>query len=261
MDEKIFIISDAHMGGGSAAEEAKKSDWLISFFKYLQTQPCRLVICGDLFDFWFEYRHAVPCRHFQVLAQLSELVRCGIKVDYIAGNHDFWLNSFMEREIGLHLHADDLELSQKGKKIYFCHGDGLMRKDRGYRALKKVLRHPWSVYLYRWVHPDIGVPLALYFSRLSRKADKPKALRKDNDYRAFAFAKIDQGYDVVVLGHTHLAACVAHGPGWYVNAGNWIDAFTYAVIEAGTPSLFGLNGQAQAIAAGSAQGGASTPAE
>jgi len=250
MDEKIFIISDAHVGAQSAEVEAKKSARLISFFKFLQTQPGRLVICGDLFDFWFEYRYAVPGRHFHVLAQLSELVRSGKEIDYIAGNHDFWLNSFMERELGLRLHADDLELSQNGKKIYFCHGDGLLRQDRGYRALKKVLRHPWSIFLYRWVHPDIGVPLALHFSQLSRKAEKPAALKKDDDYRAFAFAKIDQGYDVVVLGHTHLAACVAHGPGWYVNAGNWMDVFSYAVIEAGKPSLFQWNGQPWAMDAG-----------
>jgi UDP-2,3-diacylglucosamine hydrolase len=250
INEKIYIISDAHMGAQSAGVEEKKLELMISFLNSLREQPCRLVICGDLFDFWFEYRHAVPRRHFQLLAQLNRLVHSGIDIDYLAGNHDFWLGSFMEQQVGMHLHPEDLELMQSGKKIYFRHGDGLLKKDSGYRALKKVLRHPVCIFLYRLVHPDVGVPLALYFSQLSRNADKPACFKTDAEYRAYAFQKIEQGYDIVVLGHSHAPACIAHGQGWYVNAGNWIDSFTFAVLEAGRPALYRWNGQAVKIPSG-----------
>ncbi|HPI73096.1 MAG TPA: UDP-2,3-diacylglucosamine diphosphatase [bacterium] len=246
MDEKIYIISDAHIGAQRAGMEEKKTALLLSFLQSLQDQPCRLIICGDLFDFWFEYRHAIPNRHFHILAQLSSLVRSGIPIDYIAGNHDFWLGAFMRREVGLQLHRDALELTHQDKKIYLLHGDGLLKKDYGYRALKRVLRHPLNVWLYRWLHPDIGVPLALFFSQMSRDADKAADQQSDEDYRAFAFAKIDQGYDMVVLGHTHVPACVRYRHGWYVNAGNWLTAFSYAVIEDGLPSLHRWEGRTQA---------------
>jgi len=247
MDEKIYILSDAHLGADRAGIEAQKTERILSFLRSLQDQACRLIICGDLFDFWFEYRHAIPRRHFQVLAQLTLLARSGIAIHYIAGNHDFWMDSFLIGEVGLQVHPDDLELMQDGKKIYLRHGDGLLKKDRGYRLLKKILRHPVNVFLYRWVHPDIGVPVALFFSQASRNADKSAYFKEDTEYRAYARQKIEGGYDIVVLGHSHIPACTPCGQGWYVNAGNWIQAFTFAVIENGRPDLYRWDGQAHKI--------------
>ena len=247
-DEKLIIISDAHLGAQSRADEQIKANRLLSFLQSRVSAPSRLIICGDLFDFWFEYRYAVPRRHFSILAQLSLLVRNGVRIDYIAGNHDFWLGSFLEQEVGLHLHRDDLELEQAGKKIYLRHGDGLIQKDHGYRALKKVLRHPFNVFLYRLLHPDVGVPLALFFSQLSRNADKAACFKTDNEYRSFAFQKIEQGYDLVVLGHSHMPACTPYRQGWYVNAGDWIKAFTFVEIVHGRPALYRWDGQARKIA-------------
>ncbi len=247
-DEKLVVLSDAHLGAQSATAELIKTDLLHSFLRSRIAPPGRLIICGDLFDFWFEYRHAVPRRHFSILAQLSLLVRSGVRIDYIAGNHDFWLGSFLQQEVGLHLHRDDLELEQAGKKIYLRHGDGLIKKDYGYRALKRVLRHPVNVFLYRLLHPDLGVPLALFFSQMSRNAEKADCFKTDQDYRTFAFQKIEQGYDLVVLGHSHMPACMPYKHGWYVNAGDWIKAFTFAEIVNGQPALYHWDGEAKKIA-------------
>jgi len=242
--ERIFLIADAHMGAAGAEEEQLKEQRLLSFLQQLPVEASRLIICGDLFDFWFEYRHAVPRRHFPVLAQLSHLTRAGLRIDYLAGNHDFWLGSFLEKEIGITLHRDDLVINSDGQKIYLRHGDGLLRHDHLYRLLKRVLRFPLNIYLYRLIHPDVGIPLALFFSRWSRAAAKNRPDYRDDDYRAYARQKLCEGYAGVVLGHSHIAALDRFPQGWYLNPGDWMRLFTFAILTGGQPALYQWDGHA-----------------
>jgi UDP-2,3-diacylglucosamine hydrolase len=253
MSETVFIISDAHIGAQSAGEEGRKVSLLRSFLHHVAGQSGRLIINGDLFDFWFEYRHAVPRRHFHLIAQLAQMAQDGTGIDYVAGNHDFWLGSFMSHEVGLRVHRDALDLRSAGRRIHIRHGDGLLKKDHAYRMLKKVLRHPLNIFLYRLLHPDVGVPLALHFSQMSRNADKNGYYKTDQEYRAWAFRKMDEGYDGVVLGHSHIPALVQHGRGWYGNAGNWIHSFTFLKIEDGQPELYRWDGAAVPLPADAAE--------
>jgi UDP-2,3-diacylglucosamine hydrolase len=234
---KYFIISDAHLGAESPHEEQLKMDRLYSFLAYVAREQAHLIICGDLFDFWFEYRHAVPRLHFHVLSQLAQLSRKGHELHYVAGNHDFWLGSFMQNQIGLILHLDEFELVDGKFNILLKHGDGLVQKDHLYRLLKRVLRNRFNISLYRLLHPDIGVPLALFFSTLSRKASKNRRCYSDMDYRHFAYSKLDQGYDLVVLGHSHWPALEKFHRGYYMNAGHWMNPFTFCIIQDGKPAI------------------------
>lgn len=240
---KLFCISDAHLGAQEPELEQLKKEKLTSFLNYVLQEDGELIINGDLFDFWFEYRHAVPRQHFQILAQLSNFVNTGKKIHYIAGNHDFWLDSFLEDQVGLILHRDEYELEFDGKKYYIRHGDGLLKKDYLYRGLKKVLRNPVNIFLYRLLHPDFGIPLALHFSHQSRTAAKKQTDYSDSDYREFAFNKIDKGYDFVLLGHTHWPAKAKHLDGWYLNSGHWMGPFTFIVVENAVPKVLQWDGE------------------
>jgi len=240
---KIYFLSDVHLGAHSASQERLKQDRLVSFFRKIENEGAELVIGGDLFDFWFEYNHVVPRMHFRVLAQLAALAS-KITVRYIAGNHDFWLDSFMSNEVGLIIHPDEYIMSLDGKKYFISHGDGLLKQDHGYRMLKWVLRHRVNIILYRLLHPDFGVPFALFCSHLSRKSSgRRKRPYSDSDYREFAFSKIDQGFDYVVLGHTHWAAMQPHNKGFYLNPGFFGRNFTYIVVNDGEAQLCTWNGQ------------------
>ena len=239
----LYIISDVHLGANAAKEEKVKEERLVSFFEKIENEDAELVIAGDLFDFWFEYRHVVPRMHFRVISALAHLAT-RITVRYIAGNHDFWLDSFMSNQVGMIIHQDNYRTELDGKRYFMTHGDGLLKNDYGYRFLKKVLRHKINVFMYRLLHPDIGVPFALYCSHLSRNSSaRKKKPYTDIDYREFAFSKIDQGYDFVVLGHTHWAAMQAHGRGFYLNPGHWGRNFTYIVVKNGIAQLLSWDGQ------------------
>lgn len=239
---RIYFISDAHLGATSSEQENFKESRLSSFLQRFPQHDARLVICGDLFDFWFEYRHVVPRRHFNMLARLARLSELGIPIDYIAGNHDFWLGTFLE-EIGITVHRDDMVIEQENDRIYICHGDGLLKNDYLYRLLKKILRFRINVTFYSLLHPDFGIPMALFFSRCSRNAAKYNNEYNDEDYRTFARQQLKQGYTGVVLGHTHIAALENFQGGWYVNPGDWVRSFTYAVVDKGQPALYLWDGE------------------
>ena len=233
----VYFISDLHLGAHDDEFERQKEERLLSFLRFVARENADLVIVGDLFDFWFEYKHVILRRHFRVLGQLA-LMTGDRPIHYLAGNHDFWLDSFISNEIGLIIHPNEYVLSVNHLKIFVRHGDGLLKNDYGYRMLKKVLRNKFNIFLYRLLHPDIGVPLALYCSHLSRNSgEKDKERYLDIDYRRFAFQKIDEGYDMVVLGHTHWAALEAYQSGCYVNPGYWGNNFTFAVVQDGRPAI------------------------
>ncbi|HNW59321.1 MAG TPA: UDP-2,3-diacylglucosamine diphosphatase [bacterium] len=241
--QTIYLLGDAHLGAQNPGSEAEIFRRFTTFIDALRGQRnSQLILCGDLFDFWFEYRHVVGRSHFRTLARLADLIDSGVPVDYLAGNHDFWLGSFLREEVGMTVHPDALELEQAGRRLLLLHGDGLRQRDHRYRLMKRVLRHPLAVAAYRLLHPDWGIPLALFCSHLSRESQREDRY-DDADYRAWACRRLETEYDLIAMGHTHVPALLAHGRGWYVNAGAWMRTFTFARIEAGVPALLQWDGQ------------------
>ena len=155
----LYIFSDAHLGSGTPELESKKVAAIAKLAELVKANGDRLIILGDLFDFWFEYRHAIPKEHADVLVLLKGIVGAGIEVDYVSGNHDFWMDDYFEKQIGVTLHRDAFDLTYNGLKLHLLHGDGLAKADRGYRLLKRILRNRFNIWLYRKLPPDWGIPI------------------------------------------------------------------------------------------------------
>ena len=78
MSSNIFFISDAHLHCFAKDNDEKiKKEYLFEFLKEVQKKKGLLFIVGDLFDFWFEYKHVIPNRYFSVLSNLKETVNAG----------------------------------------------------------------------------------------------------------------------------------------------------------------------------------------
>lgn len=232
--EKIYFVSDAHLGSGEKSDDQTKQK-LLDFFNTVNKHGDRLYIVGDLFDFWFEYRSVIPRQYFDILIALRELVTKGIKVGFITGNHDFWVDNFFIKDMGISVHKVPLEVTINGYRLLIAHGDGLAKKDRGYRLLKKVLRHPLNIRLYRLLHPDIAFALAGFFSKTSRNYKELKNV--DEEYIEYAKSRFQEGFDFVILGHTHRPQVYHNGEKTYINTGDWLNHFTYAKLEKGRLSL------------------------
>jgi UDP-2,3-diacylglucosamine hydrolase len=219
-----YVISDVHLG--FARPETERA--LIAFLRYLPGRASSLVINGDLFEFWFEWKTVIPRQSFRVLAALADLRDAGIPVLMIAGNHDCWGDDVLRNDVGLDYRFGPWTGQLGGWHSRIEHGDGLRtREDRRYRLLRRVVRNRLAIRAFRWLHPDLGTAMASHSSQTSRTyqaRDKGRGLESI----ALATLAADPSLELVLFGHSHVATLV-RGPtgGVYANAGSWLDAPTY----------------------------------
>ncbi len=210
---------------------------VVRFLRSIASHASTLFLVGDLFDFWFEWRRAVPRGVFPVLAALHELVRDGKRVFFLAGNHDGHPGDFLAREVGLEVHRGAVDAEIRGKRFHVVHGDGIAAQDRGYRALRTVVRWQFTEKVFRLVHPDIGVWLAAKLSRVSRSRLSREDKFGPEPYRRYARAKLDAGFNYVVMGHRHVAEWLPHPNGGYLSVGGWMKGGGYGIFEGGELKL------------------------
>ena len=227
------VISDVHLGHASAEVERT----LLGYLRSLPGRAGSLLINGDLFEFWFEWRTVVPRSGVRALAALMDLRDAGVPVTMIAGNHDCWGGDVL-RDAGVDFQIGPWEGALGGWRARVEHGDGLRKKeDRGYRALRRVLRNPVAIRAYRLLHPDLATRLAMGSSQTSRSyqpRDEGRGLRA---VAATTLASRPE-LELLVYGHSHVAALERMAGGSvYANAGSWLDAPTYLVV---TPERIAL---------------------
>ncbi len=230
---KYYFISDAHLGSRMEENEIREKR-LVEFCLTIADDANTLFLLGDIFDFWFEYKHAIPSEHFMALSALCNLKKKGTRIVHICGNHDFWMGRFLTDTIGMEVHFTPITEKILGKTIFLCHGDELAEEEWFYPAFKKLLRNKLNRRLYRLIHPDIGVPFAKFISAISRRHIESMVNRDSivSKYRASARESLkESGADAIVLGHTHFADLVEWDDKTYVNTGNWMNDFNYALFE------------------------------
>jgi UDP-2,3-diacylglucosamine hydrolase len=227
---KIYFLSDLHLKLDRSRKTIKAKRRFLDFLDYAKNDALEIVLAGDIFDFWYEWISVIPSFHFEIFFKLRQMIETGIKVTYIAGNHDFNLGSYLQNEVGINCIADDHVFEYGGKKFFVSHGDGLAESDGGYRILKKILRSKISNFLFRtFIPPDLGIYIAKLTSKSSRTYRHIDRSKWKEEYFDFAKRKIGEGYDIVVLGHLHLPELRTSGNGTYLNAGDWMKYFSYGV--------------------------------
>ena len=222
-----FVFSDVHLGVTPPQVEGA----LLGFLDHVRDAAGSVVINGDLFDFWFEWRTVMPRAGFRVLAGLARIVDAGIPVLWVAGNHDCWGGDLLTKDVGVTYHIGSWTGSIAGWRTRVDHGDGLRDvEDRRYRALRRVLRNPWSIRAFRWIHPDLGSRIALgssHASRTYRARDGGEGLRVVAHRQLEALADVD----LLIYGHSHVPLLERGPAGVYGNAGTWMDDTTYLTIR------------------------------
>jgi len=235
----VYLASDVHLGAAPPEKEAAFLAWLT----HTAGVASHVVINGDLFDFWFEYRQGVPGGHGGVLTTLREMVEAGVPVTLMGGNHDWWGGRYLREEVGVEFLQDPVVRSFAGLTTFLAHGDGLGRGDVGYLALRLLLRGRATRFAFGLLGPDLGGRVA---ARVSKTRERWGEATQDDKARAEALAAWAEAklasspeLDLVVLGHTHIPRLDEPAPGrWYLNAGDWVVHSTYAVLaEGASPAL------------------------
>ncbi len=228
----IYFFSDVHLGLYSRKENLAREELLLQFFKVIKDDCETLVIVGDLFDYWFEYKYVIPKYYYRILTALKELRMKGIKIEYLMGNHDFGHKTFFREELDIPVYNNDIQRNYGTKKFYISHGDGKNYNDTGYKILKKILRNPFAQWLYGLLHPDIAVGLASKSSKKSRKYTAKKQWGEGDGMEDFAKKQFKIGYDIVIVGHRHKATFKNTGEGIFIDLGGWlVDEPTFASFD------------------------------
>jgi len=234
--KKIYFASDFHLGIPDKATSLERERRICSWLEQIKKDAAQLYLVGDIFDTWFEYKNVVPKGFTRFLGKLAELRDGGLQIEAFTGNHDLWMRGYFEEELDIPVHHQPIERTINGKKFFIGHGDGLGPGDMGYKLLKKVLRSPVSQWLYRRLHPDTGVGLAGWFSRLGPKhgvEEKPFLGPEKEWLVQFCIDKLNKEHvDYFIFGHRHIAIEYPLPKGsLYVNLGDWIRYDSYAVFD------------------------------
>jgi UDP-2,3-diacylglucosamine hydrolase len=224
---------------------------LVSWLERARADASEIFLMGDVFDFWFEYKTVVPKGYVRLLGKLAEIAEDGIPVHLFTGNHDIWAFGYLQKEIGIQLHRHPETRKMMGKTFYLAHGDGLGPGDNGYKFLKKVFSNRFNQFLFRWLHPDIGAKMGLYFSGRSRLANVAKEGKKEylnriEDEMLYKYASglVNSGLeaDYFVFGHRHRPVDIELKPGCHlIILGDWLTNFTYAEFDGKSLTLKYLN--------------------
>lgn len=241
--KRIYFASDQHFGAPTAEKSFPREQKFVAWLDEIKHNAEVIFLLGDLFDFWFEYKTVVPRGFVRVLGKLAELRDSGIMIHFFVGNHDLWMADYFEKELNIPVYHRPQEFTFNNKTFLIGHGDGLGPGDKGYKRMKKVFTNPFSKWLFRWMHPDIGVKLAQYLSvknkLISGDADVT-FLGEDNEWLVlYSKRKLEtKHYDYFVFGHRHLPMIIEVGSNSsYINLGDWISYFTYGVFEGETFEL------------------------
>jgi UDP-2,3-diacylglucosamine hydrolase len=221
----FYFISDVHLGACSGSEEHVRIQRLISFLKHIRDKADRLYIVGDLYNFWFEYRHAIPKVNLAILATFMQLVKDGVEIHYLTGNHDLWQRNYLQDEVGFVIHHGPVVVEAFNQRLYVVHGDGLAHSDAWLRFTRKIFESRFNNMLFRLLHPDIGIALANYWSRKSAEKGENKFY---DEYLKLATSKLKEGFDAFIYGHTHKPNLQVLSEGKFmINVGDWLTNFTY----------------------------------
>jgi len=239
--QKIYFASDFHLGIPDYESSLQREKMLVSWLDQVKLDAAEIFLMGDVFDFWFEYKTVIPKGYIRLLGKLAEITDEGIPVHLFTGNHDIWAFDYLQKEINIQLHRHPETCRMMGKTFYLAHGDGLGPGDNGYKFLKKIFSSRFNQFLFRWLHPDIGAKMGLYFSGKSRLANMIKEDEKENLNRieeemlykyASGLLEIGLEADYFIFGHRHRPADIDLIKGCrMVILGDWLTNFTFAEFD------------------------------
>ena len=261
--KKIYFLSDFHLGAPDHATSLEREKIIVQFLQEIKNDAGEIFLAGDMFDFWYEYRRVVPKGFTRLLGTLAELTDAGIPIHFFVGNHDMWMKDYFQKELNISVYFSPKEFERNGKIFLVGHGDGLGPGDHGYKRLKKFFRNPVSKWLFGIMPPVMGMGLANYLSRRSRVqtgATEETFLGEEKEWLIIYSKELlkarmqglhggqKKNIDYFVFGHRHLAIDYRldeHSR--YINLGDWIHYFTYAVFDGNHLELKSYKGKEDKI--------------
>jgi len=237
--KNIYIISDAHLGSWAIPHQRMQERRLVRFLDDIKHKAYAVYLLGDMFDFWYEWKYAVPKGYTRFLGKISELTDMGVEVHYFTGNHDIWMYGYLEEECGVIMHHQALTTDIMGKTFFMAHGDGLGDPDRKFKFISRMFHNKLCQRLFSTLHPRWSMWFGLTWAKHSRmkRADGKEEPYKGED-REFLiqytkeYMKTHPDIDYYIYGHRHIELdMMLSRKSRMMIIGDWIWQFTYVVFD------------------------------
>ncbi|GEO03081.1 UDP-2,3-diacylglucosamine hydrolase [Adhaeribacter aerolatus] len=234
--KKVYFASDFHLGVPDAASSLVREKKIVRWLDTIKHDAQMVFLVGDIFDFWFEYRHAIPKGFIRLQGKLAELSDSGLPIYFFTGNHDMWMFDYFTQELNIPVLRKPVSIQINESKFYIGHGDGLGPKDYTYKVLKKIFASKLAQWLFALVHPNLGIGVANYWSRKSRirntKVDE--VFKPGEEWLVTYCTEMEKSHhhDYYVFGHRHLPLDLEiNKNSRYVNLGEWVNYCSYATYD------------------------------
>lgn len=234
---KVYFASDLHLGAPNKIASLEREKLFVRWLTEIRKDATAIYLLGDVFDFWFEYKKAIPKGYTRILGKLSEIADSGIPIYFFTGNHDMWAFDYLKEEVGIkEIYRSNIHIEINNIKFYLGHGDGLGPGDKGYKIIKKIFASSLCQWLFARLHPNFGISIAEYWSKKSRIANgvKDEVNHGDKEWLTqFCKQKMKTiEVDYFIFGHRHLPLDIDLGQNTtYMNLGEWVNYNTYAVFD------------------------------
>ena len=239
--DKIYFASDFHLGSPNLEESHKREKKIVQWLTEIEKDAKTIYLVGDIFDFWFEYNKVVPKGFVRLLGKIASITDNGTPVHIFVGNHDLWMKDYLETEIGVNIHHENIIIQDGNKKILIGHGDGLGDGDYFYKILKKIFISKICQWIFARFHPNFSFALAHTWSKSSRKSGEEAKFSNKEKEILFGYCQEQQKVnpvDYYIFGHRHLPIELKMDKkATYINLGEWISQKTYGVLEKGILKL------------------------
>jgi len=231
MNTPVYFISDNHFQFSDYYNEEYRRQLIFRLFEKIKETKGTLVIGGDFLDFWYDYGKTQIPGYESIFDALKNLNSTGVEIHYVLGNHDFWDFGYFCNKFGARVYSENLEFNIDNEKILVTHGDGLLKSDYGYRLMKKIIRHPISIFLFGLLRSKIGCKLASKVSKTSRHFND--GYQDDsavvNDITEFAYSKFREKVNTVLVGHYHRTGIDEYQQNRLIWMGDWIKYFSVTI--------------------------------
>jgi UDP-2,3-diacylglucosamine hydrolase len=241
--KKIFFASDFHLGVPNREESLAREKKITAWLDSIKNEAHTIYLLGDIFDFWFEYKHAIPKGFIRLQGKLAELRDAGIPIVFFTGNHDMWMFDYFTAELGIPILRQPKILEVGDQKLMIGHGDGLGPGDTTYKFMKKFFNSSICQWLFARIHPNLGIGIANLWSRRSRISNmkrEEKFVKEENEF-LWVYCNEQERithHDFYIFGHRHLPLDLKIGErSRYINIGEWVHFNTYAVYDGSGVSL------------------------
>jgi len=227
-NKKLFFASDFHLGAPTPEASLEREKRIVAWLDSIRKDAHAIYLLGDIFDFWFEYRHAIPKGFIRLQGKLAELRDAGIPIGFFTGNHDMWMFDYFPKELGIPIHREPIELIVGNQRLMIGHGDGLGPGETSYKILKKFFNSAACQWLFARIHPNLGMRIAHYWSRKSRISNmsREETFKGEENEFLFLWCREEEKKnhrDYYIFGHRHLILDLPVGNNSrYLNIGEWV---------------------------------------